>query len=79
LLDPWGKTPPHPYTLNKDSTDSMVVLEREKSLLPVRDQTQAGLARSLVSVPTLLSRLLIDTGRRRNRASIFLLSPSFKI
>jgi hypothetical protein len=57
----------------------MVVLDREKSLPPVRDQTLASLAYSLVTVPTLLSRLLIDIGRRRNRASIFFLSLTFKI
>ena len=70
--------PPHPYKLSKDSTASLVVLEREKFLALARDQTLTRLACSLVTVPTLLSWLLIDTGRRRNRASIFFLSPTLK-
>jgi hypothetical protein len=65
--------------LNKDSTDSLVVLEREKSLAPARDQALAGLACSLVTAPTMLSWLLIDIRRKRNVASIFFLSPTFKI
>ena len=73
-----GEKTPHPYILNKDSTDSLVGLEREKSLAPARDQTLASLPCSLVTVLTLLSWLLIDIGRRRNRVSIFFLSPTFK-
>jgi len=78
-LTPGEGAPPHPYTLNKDSTDSLVVLEREKSLAPARDQTLASLACSLVTVLTLLSWLLIDIGRRRNGASIFFSLSYFKI
>jgi hypothetical protein len=63
--------------LNKNSTDSLVALEREKSLAPAKNQTLAGLACNLVTVPTLLSWLLIDIGRR-NRASIFFLSHTLK-
>jgi hypothetical protein len=74
-----GGKNPHPYTLNKDSADSLVVLEGEKSLPLATDQTLASLACSLVTVPALLSWLLIDIGRRRNSASILFLSPPLKI
>lgn len=73
---------PHPQcTLNKAGWTPETVLfwTRESSLVPARGQTLDGPDCSLVTVLTILSRLLISSRRNRNWVSKFSLSPTFKL